>query len=112
MLLDYSEYISFYTNFYKDLIDKLKVDWNIFRAGNYKSAVEPFIRNDMSPESKISRSRIAEKLWLKYDHDVSLARDLSPCTLNDFADSLLNNLEEYVSNIATVALSFDLFDDL
>lgn len=108
----FPEGYSFYTNFYKDLIDKLKVDWNIFRAGNYKSAVEPFIRNDMSPESKISRSRIAEKLWLKYDHDVSLARDLSPGTLNDFADSLLNNLEEYVSNIATVALSFDLFDDL
>ena len=108
----FPEGYSYYTNFFRDLIDNLKVDWNIFRAGNYKSAVEPFVRNDMSPESKISRSRIAEKLWLKFDADVSLARNLMPGTLNDFAENLLNNFESHTGNIASIAYSFDLFDDL
>jgi protease IV len=38
--------------FYKGLLDKLGVTANVYRVGTYKSAVEPFIRNDMSPEAK------------------------------------------------------------
>ena len=37
---------------YKGLLDKLGVTANVYRVGTYKSAVEPFIRNDMSPEAK------------------------------------------------------------
>jgi len=38
--------------YYKGLLDKLGVTANIYRVGTYKSAVEPFIRNDMSPEAR------------------------------------------------------------
>ena len=38
--------------YYKGLLDKLGVTANVYRVGTYKSAVEPFIRNDMSPEAK------------------------------------------------------------
>ena len=38
--------------YYKGLLDKLGVTANVYRVGSYKSAVEPFIRNDMSPEAK------------------------------------------------------------
>ena len=41
-----------FATFYKEGIDKLEIDWNVFRVGEYKSAVEPFLRNDMSPEAK------------------------------------------------------------
>jgi protease-4 len=38
--------------YFKGLLDKLGVTANVYRVGTYKSAVEPFIRNDMSPEAK------------------------------------------------------------
>ena len=38
--------------YYKGLLDKLGVTANVYRVGTYKAAVEPFIRNDMSPEAK------------------------------------------------------------
>ncbi len=38
--------------YYKGLLDKLGVTANVYRVGTYKSAVEPFIRNDMSPEAR------------------------------------------------------------
>jgi protease IV len=48
-----------YGLYFKDAIDKLAIDWNVFRVGEYKSAVEPFSRNDMSPEE-----REASLVWL------------------------------------------------
>src|SRR5690242_7896019 len=41
-----------YQPYFKDALDKYGVDWNVFRVGKYKSAVEPFLRNDMSPEAR------------------------------------------------------------
>jgi protease IV len=38
--------------YFKGLLDKLGVTANVYRVGTYKSAVEPFIRNDMSPEAR------------------------------------------------------------
>ncbi|MFP1558990.1 S49 family peptidase [Escherichia coli] len=38
--------------YYKSLLDKLKVSTHVFRVGTYKSAVEPFIRDDMSPAAR------------------------------------------------------------
>ncbi len=38
--------------YYKGLLDKLGVTANVYRVGTYKAAVEPFIRNDMSPDAK------------------------------------------------------------
>src|SRR3546814_5035074 len=38
--------------YYKGLLDKLGVTANVYKAGNYKAAVEPYIRSDMSPEAR------------------------------------------------------------
>ena len=38
--------------YYKGLLDKLGVTANVYRVGTYKAAVEPFTRNDMSPEAR------------------------------------------------------------
>jgi protease-4 len=53
-------------NYYKDAIDKLKIDWNVFRVGAYKSAVEPFTRNDMSEEDEAAMTRLVNHLWTDY----------------------------------------------
>ena len=43
--------------YYKSLLEKLKVSTHVFRVGTYKSAVEPFIRDDMSPAARDADSR-------------------------------------------------------
>ncbi|MBE8388243.1 S49 family peptidase, partial [Leptospira interrogans serovar Pomona] len=49
--------------YYKTLLDKLKVSTHVFRVGTYKSAVEPFIRDDMSPAAREADSRWIGELW-------------------------------------------------
>ena len=44
--------------YYKGLLDKLGVTANVYRVGTYKSAVEPFMRNDMSPEAQAERQAL------------------------------------------------------
>ena len=46
--------------YYKGLLDKLGVTANVYRVGTYKSAVEPFIRNDMSPEARQNYQALAD----------------------------------------------------
>jgi protease-4 len=48
--------------FYKGLLDKLGVTANVYRVGTYKSAVEPYTRNDMSPEAKSNYQALAGAL--------------------------------------------------
>lgn len=52
--------------YYKSLLDKLKVSTHVFRVGTYKSAVEPFIRDDMSPAAREADSRWVGELWQNY----------------------------------------------
>ena len=108
----FPEGFSFYTNYYKDLINKLKVDWNIFRAGSFKTAVEPFMRNDMSLESKDSRLRVANILWQKYETDITETRVISDNALTRFSEELLSNVEKERTNIAQVAFNSNLIDGL
>ncbi|MDZ7643878.1 MAG: S49 family peptidase [Woeseiaceae bacterium] len=82
-----------YRTYFKEAIDTLKIDWNIFRAGTHKSFGEPFTRNDMSDEDRESLSRIIEQLWATYTGNVALARNLQP----EAVDGLVENYAQYAS---------------
>jgi protease-4 len=60
--------------YYKGLLDKIGVTANVYRAGAYKSAVEPFTRTDMSPEARQASQALAAALWENWLGDVSRAR--------------------------------------
>ncbi len=60
--------------YYKGLIDKLGVNAHIYRVGTYKSAVEPFLRSDQSPEAKAASEALSASLWQGWQADVSKAR--------------------------------------
>jgi protease-4 len=101
-----------YRNFYADGLDKLEVEVNLFRAGNYKSAMEPWVRNDMSPEAKDNALLWIGNLWQQYLEAVSRHRglpleDLSRA-VNDFAD----RLEAADGDFARMALDLGLVDKL
>jgi protease-4 len=60
--------------YYKGLLDKLGVTANVYRVGTYKAAVEPFIRNDMSPAAREAAQALAGSLWESWRQEVARAR--------------------------------------
>ena len=80
---------AFQLMFYKNLIDKLDVDVQIFRHGQFKSAVEPYFLDKMSEANREQLSTLANSLWAVFVQDISKARKLSVDQLNNIADSLL-----------------------
>jgi protease-4 len=60
--------------YYKELLDKAGVTANVYRVGTFKSAVEPFIRNDQSPEAEAAARAYIDELWTKWQADVAKAR--------------------------------------
>lgn len=60
--------------YYKSLLDRLKVDAHIYRVGTYKSAVEPYFRDDMSPEARENYQSLYGALWGEWQADVARAR--------------------------------------
>jgi len=101
-----------YRNYYKSAIDKLKVDWHIFRVGTHKSAVEPFMRDDMSDADRLSVERWVGELWTLYQHDVLAARELAPDTIEMLLEQFLEKLGEHNGSTAELALDLGLVDGL
>lgn len=60
--------------YYARLLEKLKIEAHIFRVGTFKSAVEPFMRNDQSPEAKAASMALNGALWEQWKADVAKAR--------------------------------------
>lgn len=62
------------TLYYKGLLDKLGVEAHIYRVGKFKSAVEPFIRTDASPEARAMNQALIGGLWAQWQAEVARAR--------------------------------------
>ncbi|EBW7588054.1 signal peptide peptidase SppA [Salmonella enterica] len=98
--------------YYKSLLDKLKVSTHVFRVGTYKSAVEPFIRDDMSPAAREADSRWIGELWQNYLHTVSANRQISPQQLFPGAQAIIDGLTSVGDDTAKYALDHKLVDAL
>ena len=103
---------AYYGQYYKDAIDKLGVNVNVFKAGKYKSAVEPFIRQDMSPEAREANQQWLGTLWTYYQSVVTKARGLEPNALTDYANQLLPALQSAKGDFAQMALDKKLVTEL
>jgi protease-4 len=101
-----------YHNYFKEAIDKLKIDWNIFRVGTHKSFVEPYMRTDMSEEDRSATGRLLDQLWTNYKQEVAAARGLDVGVLDDFTVNLLENARSEGGDVAAVALRSGLVDGL
>ncbi|HFF9833446.1 signal peptide peptidase SppA [Serratia marcescens] len=98
--------------YYKSLLDMLKVTTNIFRVGTYKSAVEPLIRDDMSPAAREADSRWIGGLWQNYLETVAANRQLTPQQLFPGAAGMLSGLQAAGGDTARYALDNKLVDEL
>jgi len=93
-----------FRNYYKSALDKLGVDINVFRVGTYKSAVEPYIRDDMSPADREASQAFVNSLWDSYVTAVAKARGLKPEELRGYAETVAERVRDAKGDTAKVAL--------
>jgi protease IV len=96
--------------YYKGLLDQLGVKAHIYRVGTYKSAVEPYMRADMSPESREATKAFYDEVWGQWRADVAKARPKAKL------DALLANPAELTEaakgDLAQLAIANGLVDKL
>ncbi|MBC9795014.1 signal peptide peptidase SppA [Sinomicrobium weinanense] len=74
--------------FFKDLQEKSGVKFEVIRHGKYKSAVEPFLDNKMSPENREQISELLHSVWGTMLEDIAANRGVQADALNVIADNL------------------------
>ncbi len=80
--------------FLKNMLDKLGIDPQVIRHGEFKSAGEPFFREDMSPENREQIESYVGSIWNNVTGDIAESRGLTINHLNDVADGLLTRNAE------------------
>lgn len=80
--------MSMQTMFFKEILDKLGVNVQVFKVGTYKSAVEPFIGTEMSDANREQMEVFTSEIWNEMLIDVSESRKISVEELNQLADTV------------------------
>jgi len=101
-----------YRNYFKDGLDKLGVDVHLFRVGEYKSAAEPYIRNNMSIEAKESALHYMEDLWETYLTSIANRRNLDVQDIKDIIENQAALLKDAEGNIAQMYKKSGLVDQI
>jgi len=111
-LLDFNG-ISVQYMFYKKAFDKLEIEPLVFRVGQYKSAVEPFIRENMSPENKMQTQSFISSINREVFSKISVSKKISANKLNQIADSLLAMNPVKAEKLGMIKLGYwDQFESL
>lgn len=93
-----------YRTYFKDALDKLGVDVNVFRVGQYKSAVEVFTRNEMSAQEREESLSYLTSLWTTYETQAARARKLAPAAIAEYVATLADAVSAASGDAAQVAL--------
>src|SRR6187402_1897165 len=101
-----------YRTYYKELLDKIGVEVNLFRVGAYKSAAEVYVRSDMSPEDREESLAYLNALWFNYRKAVAEARGLTPTDISDYVNNSVPAMLAAKGNSAKVALDAKLVTGL
>lgn len=106
------EGFSSYRNYYREMLGKLSVNVHIFRAGEHKSAMEPFERDDMSAAEKEETLRWLQPIWQQYVSTVEAQRELEAGAVNAYIDGMAQRLASAGGDQALDALQAGLVDQL
>ena len=100
--------------FYKDLEDKSGVTMEVIRHGKYKSAVEPFLYNEMSKENREQITSFINSIWQEILEDVSKSRNIIVEELNNIADNLLGRNADlaFQNNLIDGAIYLDEYENI
>jgi len=99
-----------YRTYYKSALEKLRINFHVFRVGTYKSALEPFLRDDMSKYAKESNLSWLNELWSFYKTDVASQRNFAPGHFDDYINNFPAHLAQVDGDSAVLALNQGLVD--
>jgi len=99
-----------YTNYFKQALDKLEVNFHVFRVGTYKSAVEPFLRDNMSDEVKQNHLVWLTSLWQQYKEGIAGRRQITAEKLDDYVNHMDTALAAANGDAGKAALDWHLID--
>lgn len=103
---------AYYRNYYREGLEKLAVDVHLFRVGTYKSAIEPFIRDNMSEPDREASQYLINDIWNNYLSAIALHRGLPAEVLNDLTQNYAQRIVDADGNSAQLALDMGLVDRL
>lgn len=106
------EGLGVYQTYFKSALEKLNITPHVFKVGTYKSFVEPYTRDEMSPESKEANQRWLDQLWQSYVADVAEQREIEPDAVAPNKNHFLELLRKAGGNAASYALDNGLVDQL
>ena len=98
--------------YYKSLLDKLKLDINIFKVGTFKSAVEPYLGNEMSDAAKEANLAYLDVLWKSWKQVVARNREMVPDDIQYLVDNADKVFTESENSMAEALLDYGLVDKL
>lgn len=101
-----------YGTYFAEALEKLKVSTHVFKVGKFKSAVEPYLRNDMSPEAKLANEAWLNELWRMFKDDVASSRGFDTGNFDETFSDLLAKFEAVEGDFAQYALSNNWVDGL
>jgi protease-4 len=101
-----------YRNYFKRALEKLMIQFHVFRVGTYKSALEPFLRDDMSEYAKEANLSWLNVLWEDYSKNITELRGLSPDAIDNYTNNISENLSMVQGDTARLALDHGLVDAL
>lgn len=101
-----------YMNYYKTALDNLGITIHAFRSGKYKDYLEPFLRDDMSAESREHNEQWLNELWATYTGAIEQRRQLPRGSLNDYVNNLDAHIALTEGDSAKLALEKSLVDKI
>lgn len=100
-----------YPMYFKSMLEKIGAEVNVFRVGTYKSAVEPFIRDDMSPAAKEANIAFLNSLWEQYTGSIEAARGLDEGAVQAGIVNASENLRQAGGRFGEMAVNGGLVDE-
>ena len=101
-----------YQNYFKSALEKLNVDIHLFRAGEYKSAAEPLVRDDMSEQARTANRAWLGTLWEAYKADITAMRGIEAGRIQTILDAPATYLAKHDGNFARLMKAEGLVDEL
>ena len=99
-----------YPLYFREALDKLKINYHVFRVGTYKSAIEPITRDSMSPEARRQNALWLASLWDSYVADVTQERKIPRANIDTYTNFVDRLLADVDGDTAKLALKTGLVD--